>query len=127
MLSWLWLWGPAIAQMAAIFCLSNQSGVPDLPGGLSNHTGHAIGYALLATLILRALARAEWANVRGAVLWRAVIFSSAYGITDEFHQSFVPNRTPDVMDWLADTAGAAFAVLLVMRIAIARRRRGRNV
>jgi len=113
--------------MAAIFYLSSRSGLPHLPGGLSSYSGHAIGYALLAALVLRALAGAKWEHVRGALAWRALLFSSAYGITDEFHQSFVSNRTPDALDWAADTAGAAFAVLLVMRIALARRRRARNV
>ena len=36
-----------------------------------------------------------------------------YGISDEFHQSFVPGRTPDVLDWLADTSGALLAALLL--------------
>jgi VanZ family protein len=124
--TWLWNWGPALAQMAAIFYLSSQHTVPDLPGGLNNYTGHALGYGLLAALVLRALSRATWAGVRMGTAVRAVIFSSAYGITDEFHQSFVSNRTTDVHDWMADTAGAAFAVLLILRIAIARRRRERN-
>lgn len=28
-----------------------------------------------------------------------------YGALDEWHQSFVPGRTPDATDWLADVAG----------------------
>src|SRR5688572_22446263 len=31
---WLWNWGPALLQMAAIFVLSNQPRLPSLPGGL---------------------------------------------------------------------------------------------
>ena len=30
---------------------------------------------------------------------------AAYGITDEWHQMYVPGRMPDVVDWLADVAG----------------------
>src|SRR5262245_1791403 len=107
--------------MAAIFYLSSQSRLPDLPGGLTGFTGHALGYALLAALVLRALSRADWSNVRGPLGWRALLFSSVYGVTDEFHQSFVANRTPDVMDWATDTAAAAIAVLIIVRIALARR------
>ena len=113
--------------MAAIFYLSAQPHLPDLPGGLTGFTGHAIGYGLLAALVLRALARADWNNVRGPLAWRSLLISSAYGISDEFHQSFVANRTPEVMDWVADTAAAAIAVLIIMRVADARRRRDRNV
>jgi VanZ family protein len=36
---------------------------------------------------------------------------------------FVPNRRAQVTDWLADTAGAAIAVLVVMALARARRSR----
>lgn len=38
--------------------------------------------------------------------------TSLYGMFDEFHQSFTPNRSADILDWLADTAGAATVCLL---------------
>jgi VanZ family protein len=36
----------------------------------------------------------------------AFIFSVVYGVLDEYHQKFVPGRTADVYDLLADTGGA---------------------
>jgi VanZ family protein len=39
------------------------------------------------------------------------VLASAYGITDELHQAFVPLRMPDPMDWLVDTVGAAVGAL----------------
>jgi hypothetical protein len=47
--------------------------------------------------------------------WLAVLIVSAFGATDEWHQSFVPGRDCDVFDWLADTAGAALAVTLYVK------------
>jgi VanZ family protein len=44
--------------------------------------------------------------------WSLVI-TSLYGITDEFHQYFVPNRSAEMQDWLADFAGAVIAVLII--------------
>jgi VanZ family protein len=44
--------------------------------------------------------------VLGAV---AVLLTVLYGASDEFHQSFVPSRQMDVMDLVADGAGAAAA------------------
>ncbi|HHB76440.1 MAG TPA: VanZ family protein, partial [Desulfobulbus sp.] len=41
-----------------------------------------------------------------------VIFCLLYGVSDEWHQSFVPGRTPDILDIAADTFGAAVMVLL---------------
>lgn len=40
----------------------------------------------------------------------AVGFASLYGATDEVHQYFVPERSSDVLDWIADTVGALAAV-----------------
>ena len=47
--------------------------------------------------------------------WLAVLIVSAFGVTDEWHQSFVPGRDADVFDWLSDTLGAALAVVLYVR------------
>ncbi len=43
----------------------------------------------------------------------AVLFCSLYGISDEWHQSFVPGRQIDFYDWVADTSGAFLAVLVI--------------
>ncbi len=127
-MTWLWRWAPVLAQMGAIFVASSMTAVPDMPAGLNNYTGHAIGYGLLGALAFRAFAGAAWRGLTPAAGLRAVLLSSVYGVTDEFHQSFVPNRTPDVHDWIADTAGALIGVLLVVslaRIVAQRARRAR--
>ena len=66
---------------------------------------HFAVFGLLATLVCR-LGRG----------WQAAAWSllavSAFGATDEWHQSFVPGRSSEVADWIADTAGAALAVIL---------------
>lgn len=43
----------------------------------------------------------------------AVIITSFYGLLDEIHQSFVPGRNSEFLDWVADSLGAAAGVLLV--------------
>jgi len=42
-----------------------------------------------------------------------VLITSLYGVTDEIHQLFVPNRDCEFWDWLADFAGAVIMVLLI--------------
>ena len=68
---------------------------------------HAAAYAVLGAATLRGLAgaRRAGATVRAAVL--AAVLGAAYGAADEFHQSFVPGRTAELRDVLADALGAA--------------------
>ncbi len=42
-----------------------------------------------------------------------ISFGSLYGVSDEWHQSFVVGRQSDVIDWLADTIGVSLAALLM--------------
>jgi VanZ family protein len=44
-----------------------------------------------------------------------ILFCSLYGMSDEFHQSFVAGRNSEVADWLADTLGAAIATAAMIR------------
>ena len=116
MTMWLWRWGPPIVQMALIFYASSLTAVPSLPGGLTDYLGHFIGYAILATLLLRAFARMKWESVTtrtGAFAW---IASVAYSLTDETHQMFVPGRNASVADLVADALGAACAVLVWLAV-----------
>ncbi len=39
-----------------------------------------------------------------------------YALSDEFHQSFIPGRFPDIYDLLADTSGIFLALLFVKQI-----------
>lgn len=41
----------------------------------------------------------------------AIICVIAFGISDEIHQWFVPQRQADILDLVADTFGAAFLIL----------------
>lgn len=70
---------------------------------------HFCEYALFGFLLQNALGCSL--PVRRAVLL-AVVIASAYGVTDEFHQLFVPGRACDPVDWLVDTAGATLGALV---------------
>ena len=98
-----WVWPLAFA--ALIFFASSRSRVVGPHFQNSDKLVHFAAYGLLATLICR-----QWPGWRGAG-W-ALLLASAYGASDEWHQSFVPGRSSDVFDWVADTAGAALGVTL---------------
>jgi VanZ family protein len=106
------LWGPVVLQMAAIFVASSIPDLGALPGGMSDKSGHGIGYAILAALLLRALAGGRLRSVTWTRSLAAVVLATLYGASDEFHQSFVPGRSPDRLDVVADSIGAAAAVVL---------------
>jgi VanZ family protein len=41
-----------------------------------------------------------------------VLIASIYGMVDEIHQMFVPGRSAEFLDWLADFSGSLVAVLI---------------
>lgn len=104
------LWGPVVLQMAIIFTASSIPDLGPLPAGISDESGHSIGYALLGALLLRALAGGRLGGVTRSRVLASIGLATFYGVSDEFHQSFVPGRSPDVHDVLADFIGAALAV-----------------
>jgi len=75
--------------------------------------GHLSEYAVLALLLWRAIHRPSQVEPRPwkwdeAGLALALVF--AYAASDEFHQIFVPTRTPLITDVLIDTTGGAIAL-----------------
>ncbi|MGR9116795.1 MAG: VanZ family protein [Gammaproteobacteria bacterium] len=44
-----------------------------------------------------------------------LLFCGLYGISDEWHQSFVDGRYADILDWLADFTGAGLALYLLYK------------
>ncbi len=54
-------------------------------------------------------------TARAALL--ALALASLYGASDELHQAFVPTRSCDPRDWLADTLGAGLGALLFAALA----------
>jgi VanZ family protein len=79
---------------------------------------HLSVYFIFAFLIYRALKyEGLSAKVRSSASVLTVLLAAFYGATDEFHQFFVPGRSMDVFDWLADTSGAILAVALAAYLA----------
>jgi len=102
-------WLPVLLYMGAIFLLSSislrlpaETNVP-MPDKLA----HTLEFAGLGYLCARAslLSFADRPPLRAALV--GVLVAAAWGIADELHQAFVPERTADVLDLLADTVGAS--------------------
>jgi hypothetical protein len=108
--------GAPVAVMAAIFYLSSRTHLPDLDGGrdMQSIAGHFGAYAALGASLALLLRWLGWMPVRA--LLAAIVLATLYGVTDEFHQSFVPNRMTDPKDLLVDFLGATAGALLSMRL-----------
>ncbi len=99
---------PLLTVMAVIFLLSHQPGdsfeLPDVPD--IDKLLHSLVYGVLAAAALFAVP-VDFARRRpGVTALLVVLFCVVYGLSDEFHQSFVPGRTPSAWDLAADTLGA---------------------
>jgi VanZ family protein len=105
--------------MVLIFAASSIPDLGPLPG-MSDKSGHSIGYALLGGLLLRALAGGRLSGVSWRRAAASVVLATLYGVSDEFHQTFVAGRSADRFDVLADGVGAVVAVLAIGAAAVAR-------
>ncbi len=104
----------ALAWMVGLFYLSSQPHL-DVPSLVPDQDKvlHFGAYALLGLFFLGSLRPSLPPGYRNVQALLATAAASLYGISDEIHQSFVPGRDPDVLDWLADTCGALLATLLL--------------
>jgi VanZ family protein len=118
------LWAPVVIYMAAVFYASSLSELPSIANRFSDKLEHAIAYAGLSVLLVRALAGGlrRPAAARTALL--AIVIAAIYGASDEFHQHFVPYRSMDAYDLLADTTGATLAAGALYAWGIIRARNG---
>lgn len=113
--AWLVIGAP-LAVMAAIFFLSSRSKLPNLDGGrdIQSIAGHFFAYAALGASLAVLLRWMGWGAARALLV--AILVATLYGVTDEFHQSFVPNRMTDAKDLLVDFLGATAGALAAMRL-----------
>lgn len=71
---------------------------------------HALEFGVLALLWWRSFSLARLPMIRMRAIWLSILISLAYACTDEYHQSFTPEREMSFNDLMADTAGIAVVV-----------------
>jgi VanZ family protein len=105
-------WSFVVLWMGVIFWFSAQpKAALDLgQSTLVSKLAHVTEYAILGWLI-------QWARGgrnRQRVGWLSWLIAVLYAVTDEYHQSFTPGRTPAVTDVIIDSLGAAIGVGLAV-------------
>lgn len=114
---------PVLLWALVVFYVGGRSSVPaprtDLP---LDKLAHLSMYGILGLLAGRA-ARLS----RHRVGWGWFVAGGLLlGVLDEFQQHFIPSRSADPLDWLADAAGFIIAFWLIYRRGGMADKRGRG-
>ena len=115
---------PALLWAIIIFVSSSMPGTSPLLAPFFKHDKivHTFVFFLCAVLMFRALKhQVHFPFVARHALFLSVLFTILYGAGDEFHQLFVPRRSADIMDFLADSTGAALSSILVFTASMVRK------
>ncbi len=118
----LFYWLPLLIYLVLIF---TQSAFPAPQTGLKiphlDKWAHAAIYGLLGILFCRAYGH-TWPRMDSRWLMILSILSAAlFGLSDEIHQYFVPSRSADRMDLLADFLGSAVGVSIYTAVRLRKR------
>ena len=108
---------PVLLYAAAIFYMSSLETIslPDLKISMEDKLLHAMAYFLFGMLLIRAFHYGGAKPLSKKLIVTVVLLGFIYGLSDEIHQYFVPGRSSEVLDWLADAIGIMFGVLFYSR------------
>lgn len=101
------VWVPALAWAAVIFAVSSRSTVPLPDVSHADKIAHFAAYCVFGLLL--ALGQR---GSRRLSLPAVALIGVLYGASDEFHQMFVPGRSTELLDWIADSGGVLAGVPL---------------
>ena len=114
---------PPVLWAIVIFAESSVPGpkIPALPSG-SDKVVHAFIYFVFCGLVYRWLASRYAGRSMGFELFLAEVATILYGLSDEFHQMYVPGRTADILDVTADACGGVLFILAILFVAKTRKK-----
>lgn len=104
---------PSIIFAFLIFLISNQQNIklPDIGFDLIDKFMHLFAYLIFGlTLIYGIYKSVNLSSIKEFFI--LFTFGSVYAITDEIHQYFVPGRTCDIFDILADITGIVLSYFI---------------
>jgi VanZ family protein len=105
------LWLPVALWMGAIYWGAGLPVVPSPVRDVSDTILHMAGYSGLALLALRATAGGRWSGVTRRALLLALVIAVIHGITVEWEQMYIPERTAEWRDVGNDCIGAIAGLL----------------
>lgn len=102
-------WFPIFIWLGVIFVFSSMPDLKsDLPGlfdFILRKAAHFVEYAVLAFLFFRALHSGRGYSAGRAFVF-SFLFSALYAVSDEWHQTFILNRSGEIRDVFIDSCAA---------------------
>ena len=104
-------WYAVIGYAFLIFILSS------IPLAIGQGSGfdkviHAIEYAIFGVILYMAMSHSKSKSIVKNAVLLVLVIGVFYAISDEIHQYFVPNRSMDAFDALADSVGVLVGAIL---------------
>ncbi len=103
-------WIPAFIIMAIIFGISAVPGKTINQAGLGRESYHIGGHFILFVFLCFAYFKAT----KNILL--SFVLTVLYGISDEFHQTFTPNRSSGMFDIIVNSCGALLSSILIWKL-----------
>lgn len=105
---------PMLLCMGTIFFLSHQPGenidLPLFPG--FDKIAHLAVYGVLSWTVILAFSAEIRERRKSLVFAAALVIPIIYGISDEYHQSFIAGRSSELGDLVADGLGPLLVSLI---------------
>ena len=101
-----------------IFCgfIFIQSSYPSpeyvITFALSDKLMHVLAYAIMGILFFRAYGTMPVKKNLSLLTGLSIVSASLFGVSDEIHQYFVPGRSAELWDLIADVIGSISGVFL---------------
>lgn len=103
-----------------IYLLSSQESLPNLSISfydfIFKKSAHMFVYAVLYILLFRAYRITNHQKINSKNYLIPILISLVYALSDEFHQSFIPNRHPSLRDTGYDLLGISTVLLYQLKL-----------
>ena len=113
----LFIYIPLTVHWITIFILTSIPGDSLPEFALDDKLKHFIAYFVLSfflTITLRVQER--YKNLRNHYIKFAVLITMIYSTFDEIHQAFIPGRSAEVLDWIANLLGLILGIYAAFRL-----------
>ncbi len=86
--------------------------LPDVGISFIDKMLHFVVFGIWGLTLTRGLIMTKSDFVHKYLMWIVFVAGMIFAFSDEWHQYFVPGRTSDVYDWIADISGVIIFSLL---------------